>query len=141
MQPELSNSNPSTVDKYDYGVNAAGIGETDSTTSSGDGKQFFRDHQGYYTNPETYQIVSISAYESSDEYDGQLTVAKGVRQSPDAAGSEVYNLVYISDSTASIIDEKKGQVLDRGTVDFYEGGIYISWDTGALTGDYPMGRP
>lgn len=141
MQPELTHSNPTTVDKYDYGVNAAGIGETDSTTSSGDGKQFFRDHQGYYTNPETYQIVSVSAYESSDEYDGQLTVAKGVRQSPDGAGSEVYYLSYNGDSSASIIDAKKGQVLDRGTVDFYEGGIYISWDTGALTGDYPMGMP
>mgnify|MGYP005803002601 CR=1 FL=1 len=141
MQPELTQSNPSTVDKYEYGVNAASIGETDSTDSSGDAKQFFRDRQGYYTNPETYQIVSVSAYEASEEYDGQLTVAKGVRQSPDTAGSEVYYLSYNGDSSASIIDAKKGQVLDRGTVDFYEGGIYISWDTGALTGDYPMGMP
>lgn len=106
-----------------------------------DGKQLFRDYQGYYSNPETYQIVSIAVYENSETYGGQLLVAKEAGKSPDTAGSEVYNLMYASDTTATIVDEKKGQVLERGTVEFYDGGIYITWDTGYLTGHYQIGMP
>lgn len=116
-------------------------GSSAEAASTEEGKQFFRNKEGYYTNPDTYQIVRVTAYENSSTYDGLLIVAKNVRSSPDTAGSEYYNLRYDSGTSATIIDEKKGQVLERGTVEFYDGGIYITWDTGYLTGDYPIGVP
>ena len=116
-------------------------GSSAEAASTEEGKQFFRNKEGYYTNPDTYQIVRVTAYENSSTYDGLLIVAKNVRSLPDTAGSEYYNLRYDSGTSATIIDEKKGQVLERGTVEFYDGGIYITWDTGYLTGDYPIGVP
>ena len=103
-------------------------------------KEFFRGRADYYTNDE-YLIVKISAWEDSDEYDGELLVAKETRQAPDYGAASSYYLRYDSNETATIIDAKKGVVVERGTVEFYNGSIYINWDTGTLTGEYTEGRP
>ena len=54
---------------------------------------------------------------------------------------ETYFLDYAAEDTAVIIDEKKGYVSERGYIYFYNGEIYIDWDTGDLTGTYWQGRP
>lgn len=103
-------------------------------------KEFFRGRADYYTNDE-YLIVKISAWEDSEEYDGELLVAKGTRQAPDYGAASSYYLRYDSNETATIIDAKKGVVVERGTIEFYNGSIYINWDTGTLTGEYTEGCP
>lgn len=113
--------------------------DSEEAITSEERKEFFRGRADYYTNDE-YLIVKISAWEDSDEYDGELLVAKETRQAPDYGAASSYYLRYDSNETATIIDAKKGVVVERGTVEFYNGSIYINWDTGTLTGEYTEGR-
>lgn len=132
----------SDVELSNIEVLSAYIGGSSAAYASAEGgKQFFRENGGYYTNPDTFQIIRIDVNEYDETYDGQLIVPKAVRQSPDTGVSEYYNLVYNSGNTATIIDAKKGQVLERGTVEFYGDSVYITWDTGYLTGNYAIGMP
>lgn len=145
----LSDGTESSEEIYDSNKNEISWNETATlTTATVDSeeaitpeerKEFFRGRADYYTNDE-YLIVKISAWEDSEEYDGELLVAKETRQAPDY-GAASYYLRYDSNETATIIDAKKGVVVERGTVEFYNGSIYINWDTGTLTGEYTEGRP
>ena len=113
-----------------------------SESFDGNAKEFFRQNEDFYTNDDTYQIVYIHANENSDDHDGILDVGKGERQAPvEGTAMETYFLDYAAEDTAVIIDEKKGYVSERGYIYFYNGEIYIDWDTGDLTGTYWQGRP
>lgn len=146
----LSDGTESSEEIYDSNKNEIPWNETAALTTATVGseeaiiseerKEFFRGRADYYTNDE-YLIVKISAWEDSDEYDGELLVAKETRQAPDYGVASSYYLRYDSNETATIIDAKKGVVVERGTVEFYNGSIYINWDTGTLTGEYTEGRP
>lgn len=146
----LSDGTESSEEIYDSNKNEISWNETATlTTATVDSeeaitpeerKEFFRGRADYYTNDE-YLIVKISAWEDSEEYDGELLVAKETRQAPDYGAASSYYLRYDSNETATIIDAKKGVVVERGTVEFYNGSIYINWDTGTLTGEYTEGRP
>lgn len=146
----LSDGTESSEEIYDSNKNEIPWNETAALTTATVGseeaitseerKEFFRGRADYYTNDE-YLIVKISAWEDSDEYDGELLVAKETRQAPDYGAASSYYLRYDSNETATIIDAKKGVVVERGTVEFYNGSIYINWDTGTLTGEYTEGRP
>lgn len=146
----LSDGTESSEEIYDSNKNEIPWNETAALTTatvsseeaitSEERKEFFRGRADYYTNDE-YLIVKISAWEDSDEYDGELLVAKETRQAPDYGAASSYYLRYDSNETATIIDAKKGVVVERGTVEFYNGSIYINWDTGTLTGEYTEGRP
>lgn len=147
----LSDGTESSEEIYDSNKNEIPWNETATlTTVTADSeeavtpeerKEFFRGRADYYTNFNTYLIVKISVWEDSEEYDGELLVAKETRQDPDYGAASSYYLRYDSNETATIIDAKKGVVVERGTIEFYNGSIYINWDTGTLTGEYTEGRP
>ena len=146
----LSDGTESSEEIYDSNKNEIPWNETAALTTATVGseeaitseerKEFFRGRADYYTNDKKKNI-KISAWEDSDEYDGELLVAKETRQAPDYGAASSYYLRYDSNETATIIDAKKGVVVERGTVEFYNGSIYINWDTGTLTGEYTEGRP
>ena len=147
----LSDGTESSEEIYDSNKNEIPWNEMAALTTATAGseeaitpeerKEFFRGRADYYTDFNTYLIVKISAWEDSEEYDGELLVAKGTRQAPDYGAASSYYLRYDSNETATIIDAKKGVVVERGTVEFYNGSIYINWDTGTLTGEYTEGCP
>lgn len=94
---------------------------------------------GYYTNPDTYRIIKVYASDSS--YDGILDVSKSERISPDAGGVITYGLEQISEDTAKIISDRKGTVLECGTMTFYDGGVNIYWSNNGTNETYVVGMP
>ena len=94
---------------------------------------------GYYTNPDTYRIIKVYASDSS--YDGILDVSKSERISPDAGGVITYGLEQISEDTAKIISDRKGTVLEWGTMTFYDGGVNIYWSNNGTNETYVVGMP
>lgn len=137
---EIYDSNKNEIPWNEMAALTTATVGSEETITPEERKEFFRERADYYTNDE-YLIVKISAWEDSDEYDGELLVAKETRQAPDYGAASSYYLRYDSNETATIIDAKKGVVVERGTVEFYNGSIYINWDTGTLTGEYTEGRP
>ena len=109
---------------------------SNSYENSGD---LFSTYGGYYTNPDTYRIIKVSATDSS--YDGILEVSKNERVSPDAGGVMTYGLEQISEDTVKIISDRKGTVLERGTMTFYDGGATIYWSDNGTSETYVVGMP
>ena len=137
---EIYDSNKNEIPWNEMAALTTATVDSEEAITPEERKEFFRGRADYYTNDE-YLIVKISAWEDSEEYDGELLVAKGARQAPDYGAASSYYLRYDSNETATIIDAKKGVVVERGTIEFYNGSIYINWDTGTLTGEYTEGCP
>ena len=104
-------------------------------------KNLFGEVEGFYTNLDTDQVVYIGINNISDDHEGILEVGRGDVAPVDSATTmETYYLDYISDGTVIITDEKKGQVLRRGYINFYEDELYLVWDTDGMTGTYIKGQ-
>lgn len=80
-------------------------------------------------------------YVSDSSYDGILDVSKSERISPDAGGVITYGLEQISEDTAKIISDRKGTVLECGTMTFYDGGVNIYWSNNGTNETYVVGMP
>lgn len=113
--------------------------QSESSNSYENSGDLFSTYGGYYTNPDTYRIIKVSATDSS--YDGILEVSKNERVSPDAGGVMTYGLEQISEDTVKIISDRKGTVLERGTMTFYDGGATIYWSDNGTSETYVVGMP
>ena len=52
-----------------------------------------------------------------------------------------YGLEQISEDTAKIISDRKGTVLECGTMTFYDGGVNIYWSNNGTNETYVVGMP
>lgn len=95
----------------------------------------FLTYEGYYMSQDTGREIHIYEQNSPElGCEGILDVTKSA--DAEAAGISTYFLRAGGGNTAVIVDSKKGTVLERGTIEFHENGLYILWDTGDLTGTY-----
>lgn len=116
--------------------------QSEPSASDTDTWNLFDVYGGYYTNPDTFRIIKIYATNPSySSYDGILEMSKRERVSPDEGGVMVYELEQSSENTATIISDRKGAVLERGTMTFYDGEVHIYWSDNGTSERYVAGMP
>lgn len=126
MQPELTNSNPSTVDKYDYGVDAT-ESSGDSYENAGQGDMSghpYKHLEGTYMNYDVGVSFSLTIYDQpaqSTEYPDTISVGRAtINWNSDGSSGEFYLSTGINGDGCFIVSSSLGR--GKTTMEFYDTG-------------------